>query len=55
MSMDNAPLARPPDLPDVPRAKPPARTAHLPAVAASSVTFLLGTALLVLGRRLPAA
>ena len=55
MSKDNAPLARPPLLPDVPRAKPAARVAHVPAVAASSITFLLGTALLVLGRRLPAA
>ncbi len=55
MSMDNAPLARPPDLPDVPRPKPVARSAHLPAVAASFATFLIGSALLVLGRRLPAA
>lgn len=55
MAMDSSPLARPPALPDVPRAKPAARTAHVPAVAASSLTFLLGTALLVLGRRLPAA
>jgi nitrous oxidase accessory protein len=55
MAMDNSPLARPPHLPDVPRARPEARTAHGPAVAASTVTFLLGTALLVLGRRLPAA
>lgn len=54
-SLDNSPLARPPHLPDVPRVRPAARGAHLPAVAASSVTFLLGTALLVLGRRLPAA
>lgn len=55
MAMDNAPLARPPHLPDVPRAKPVAQAAHVPAVAASSLTFVLGTALLVLGRRLPAA
>lgn len=55
MAMDDSPLARPPHLPDVPRANRSARAAHLPAVAASSVTFLLGTALLVLGRRLPAA
>jgi nitrous oxidase accessory protein len=55
MAMDNSPLARPPALPDVPRAKRVARAAHVPAVAASSLTFLLGSALLVLGRRLPAA
>ena len=54
-AMDHSPLARPPALPDVPAPKPVARAAHFPAVAASSITFLLGTALLVLGRRLPAA
>ena len=54
-AMDHSPLARPPALPDVPRTKPAARAAHIPAVAASSITFLLGSALLVFGRRLPAA
>ncbi len=54
-AMDNSPLARPPSLPDVPRPKPVARAAHVPAVAASSFAFLFGTALLVLGRRLPAS
>jgi nitrous oxidase accessory protein len=55
MAMDSSPLARPPHLPDVPRARPESRAAEVPAAAASTVTFLLGTALLVLGRRLPAA
>lgn len=54
-SVDASPLARPPALPDVPRPKPAARSAHAPAVAASLATVLLGAALLVLGRRLPAA
>jgi nitrous oxidase accessory protein len=54
-AMDHSPLARPPVLPDVPRRNPVTRTAYMPAVAASSLTFILGSALLVFGRRLPAA
>ncbi len=54
-AMDHAPLARPPELPDVPRRKPAARSAHIPAVAASLATFVLGAALLIAGRRLPGA
>ncbi len=54
-AVDHAPLARAPALPDVPRRAPRRSAAHGPAVAGSAGILVAGTALLALGRRLPAS
>ncbi len=50
-AVDAAPLARPPVLPDVPRAEPPPRAAHAAGLAGSCVAVALGLAALGAARR----
>ena len=52
---DHAPLARPPQLPSVPRHLERNRGAHLPALAGSSLALCGGLALLLSGRRTASA
>ncbi|HEX7580318.1 MAG TPA: nitrous oxide reductase family maturation protein NosD [Thermoanaerobaculia bacterium] len=51
---DHSPLARPPQLPAVPRHRERSRNAHLPALAGSSLVLGGGLALLLSGRRIGA-